>query len=86
MSSVGETCVRSFAMMAYCDAFFSHPLTSVLPLLHRTVSGIAISPIGGMFCLFFIVLYQVLLYHRLEGMCTFIRNDGLQNAFSCLLL
>jgi hypothetical protein len=55
-------------------------------------------------CLFFIVLYQVLLYHqleacfassssycirycyiRLEGMCTFIRNDGLL-AFSCLLL
>jgi hypothetical protein len=43
--------------------FLPHPLTSVLPLLHRTVSGIAISPIGGMFCLFFIVLYQVLLYH-----------------------
>jgi hypothetical protein len=46
-SSVGETCVRSFAMMAYCECIFlPHPLTSVLPLLHRTVSGIAISPIG----------------------------------------
>jgi hypothetical protein len=75
MSSVGEH-VRSFAMMAYCECIFlPHPLTSVLPLLHRTVSGIAISPIGGMFCLLSYCIRYC--YIRLEGMCTFIRNDGL---------
>jgi hypothetical protein len=43
-----ETCVRSFAMMAYCECIFC----LILWLLS---------------CLFFIVLYQVLLYHQLEA-------------------
>jgi tetrahydromethanopterin S-methyltransferase subunit C len=69
-------------MMAYCDASFASSSTSVLPLLHRTVSGIAISPIGGHVLPLLHRTVSGIAICRLEGMCTFIRNDGLLAFFA----